>query len=209
MNRDIKPIPTHYKGYEFRSRLEARWAVFFEYLRCRWSYETEGFILPSGRYYLPDFKVMCHGLRGEFHKNPFILWIEVKGTGNMTPDDAWKIKEFAGNNFANPILVLNEIPDPDTYPYNVHLNANALCGIFPFNYELIDGDWFGAYPAATSDGSFYLWGDEGNYINQRDIDRVRKALIAARSARFEHGETPQINNTTYVNGIKYVNGIPF
>ena len=27
---EIKPIETHYKGYRFRSRLEARWAVFFD-----------------------------------------------------------------------------------------------------------------------------------------------------------------------------------
>jgi hypothetical protein len=25
-----KAIETHYKGYRFRSRLEARWAVFFD-----------------------------------------------------------------------------------------------------------------------------------------------------------------------------------
>ena len=29
MNR-IKPIQTRYKGFNFRSRLEARWAVFFD-----------------------------------------------------------------------------------------------------------------------------------------------------------------------------------
>ena len=27
---DIKAIETYYKGYRFRSRLEARWAVFFD-----------------------------------------------------------------------------------------------------------------------------------------------------------------------------------
>ena len=26
----LRPIETHYNGYRFRSRLEARWAVFFE-----------------------------------------------------------------------------------------------------------------------------------------------------------------------------------
>ena len=26
----LKPIDTEYKGYRFRSRLEARWAVFFD-----------------------------------------------------------------------------------------------------------------------------------------------------------------------------------
>ena len=27
---EIKAIETYYKGYRFRSRLEARWAVFFD-----------------------------------------------------------------------------------------------------------------------------------------------------------------------------------
>ncbi len=29
---EIKAIETRYKGYRFRSRLEARWAVFFDAL---------------------------------------------------------------------------------------------------------------------------------------------------------------------------------
>lgn len=29
MAENIKAIETEYKGYRFRSRLEARWAVFF------------------------------------------------------------------------------------------------------------------------------------------------------------------------------------
>lgn len=32
----IKPIETKYKGYRFRSRLEARWAVFFDALGISW-----------------------------------------------------------------------------------------------------------------------------------------------------------------------------
>lgn len=51
----IKPIETSYKGYRFRSRLEARWAVFFDALNIRWEYEPEGFDLGKYGYYLPDF----------------------------------------------------------------------------------------------------------------------------------------------------------
>ena len=29
-NIDIKPIETVFKGHKYRSRLEARWAVFFD-----------------------------------------------------------------------------------------------------------------------------------------------------------------------------------
>lgn len=41
-----KAIQTVYKGYKFRSRLEARWAVFFDALGITWQYEKEGYELP-------------------------------------------------------------------------------------------------------------------------------------------------------------------
>jgi hypothetical protein len=50
----IKAIPTKYKGVVFRSRLEARWAVYFDYFGIEWLYEFQGFQLDSGCY-LPDF----------------------------------------------------------------------------------------------------------------------------------------------------------
>ena len=52
----IKAIETVYRGYRFRSRLEARWAVFFDALQIEWEYESE--CLDLGRSYgkyLPDF----------------------------------------------------------------------------------------------------------------------------------------------------------
>lgn len=64
----IKAIETAYAGCRFRSRTEARWAVFFDALGLTWEYEKEGFELPSGRY-LPDFWLPDLG-----------GWIEVKGT---------------------------------------------------------------------------------------------------------------------------------
>lgn len=39
-------IETVYNGYRFRSRLEARWAVFFDTLRIPYEYEKEGYTLP-------------------------------------------------------------------------------------------------------------------------------------------------------------------
>ena len=50
----IKAIETEYNGYRFRSRLEARWAVFFDELGIKYQYEPEGFDL-DGTLYLPDF----------------------------------------------------------------------------------------------------------------------------------------------------------
>jgi hypothetical protein len=67
---EIKPIETHYAGHRFRSRLEARWAVFFDSLGIKWLYEPQGYVV-DGRPYLPDFLV---------HPNTDLAtWFEVKG----------------------------------------------------------------------------------------------------------------------------------
>ena len=52
---EIKPIETEYKGHRFRSRLEARWSVVFDSLNVQYEYEPEGFEMPDGTKYLPDF----------------------------------------------------------------------------------------------------------------------------------------------------------
>lgn len=52
----IKAIETRYKGYRFRSRLEARWAVIFDAAGIEWRYEDEGYDLGGELgWYLPDF----------------------------------------------------------------------------------------------------------------------------------------------------------
>ena len=58
----IKAIETEYKGYRFRSRLEARWAVFFDALGVQWFYEHEGFDLGKSGWYLPDFWLPQSGI---------------------------------------------------------------------------------------------------------------------------------------------------
>lgn len=50
----IKAIETVYDGYKFRSRLEARWAVFWNKMGLGYDYEPEGFDLGIA-WYLPDF----------------------------------------------------------------------------------------------------------------------------------------------------------
>ena len=67
MNDQIKPIDTIFKGNRFRSRLEARWAVFFDELRIKYDYEPEGYALAEHGNYLPDFWLP-----------EFKLWVEVK-----------------------------------------------------------------------------------------------------------------------------------
>jgi hypothetical protein len=51
----IKSIPTFWNGRIFRSRTEARWAVFFDVLGIAYEYEKEGYQLSKGIWYLPDF----------------------------------------------------------------------------------------------------------------------------------------------------------
>jgi hypothetical protein len=49
----IHAIPTKYAGVRFRSRLEARWARFFDLVRWRWEYEP---LDMDG--YIPDFVLL-------------------------------------------------------------------------------------------------------------------------------------------------------
>lgn len=198
----MKAIETHYNGYRFRSRLEARWAVFFDTLGVRYEYEPEGFELDDGTWYLPDFRVKCYGTRGDFDNKPFDLYIEVKG--HMSEEDAHKIRMFSGTadlydtdhdrdyyEAIVPVLIVGRIPNiSNVYDITDSFiigNYNRMDGIeiYPYNYETIDGDYFAAYPAATKDGHFYLMGDDSNYINSWDLDRVLRAYNKAKAARFE------------------------
>lgn len=57
-----------YKGYQMASRLECRWAMFWDAVGCSWEYEPMAFQLKTVRY-LPDFYLpeqQC--------------WVEIKGT---------------------------------------------------------------------------------------------------------------------------------
>lgn len=64
---EFRSRPTLYRGIQMRSRIEARWAVVFDYLKFEWEYEPEHYELPIGNY-LPDF-----WLRGQD------CWVEIKG----------------------------------------------------------------------------------------------------------------------------------
>lgn len=73
----IKPLDTLYDGHYFRSRTEARWAVFFNALGIKYEYEPEGYKLEDGTCYLPDFWLPDVGGRTEDHRTG--IWFEVKG----------------------------------------------------------------------------------------------------------------------------------
>lgn len=85
----ITAIQTEYKGYRFRSRLEARWAVFFDACGVEWEYEPEGYECSNGVRYLPDFLLHdVHVMDGE--KEIVIdLFVEAK-RDNPTEEDGKK-----------------------------------------------------------------------------------------------------------------------
>lgn len=100
----IKAIETHYKGYKFRSRLEARWAVFFDALGLCWDYESEGYDL-GGVYYLPDFKITL--------RNDRVVYYEVKPERtNKDPKFSMFIKKMKEKNMDERVNVDQESERP-------------------------------------------------------------------------------------------------
>jgi hypothetical protein len=97
----IKAIETEYKGYKFRSRLEARWAVFFDAMDWMWEYEPEGYKMEyKGEiiHYLPDF--WLPGMQ---------IFVEVKGPA-LNAADRLKIEALAYAKDA-VVYVLQAIPE--------------------------------------------------------------------------------------------------
>lgn len=80
MTGRIPAIETRAYGCRFRSRLEARWAVFLTEAGFSWEYEPEGAELAAGRY-LCDFRVT--GPDGTQ------VWLEVKPSVDETDDPRW------------------------------------------------------------------------------------------------------------------------
>lgn len=72
---DIKPIPTDYGGVTFRSRLEARWAAWFDRWKIEWEYEP--FDLEG---WAPDFLLKSYALPADCSGGwaPIDILVEVK-----------------------------------------------------------------------------------------------------------------------------------
>jgi len=65
----IAPKRVLWAGYCFRSRLEARWSIFLEYIKIDYVYEPRTFHLPNGHKYTPDFYLPSRK-----------IWLEIKPT---------------------------------------------------------------------------------------------------------------------------------
>jgi hypothetical protein len=120
----IQAIETKYKGYRFRSRLEARWAVFFDALGIEWEYEKEGFTNGED-FYLPDFYLPHHK-----------VWVEVKGDKDALVKEHSRMVSLLDWGSCLPffdssslgskygidggLLILGNIPDPKCNGIHLH-----------------------------------------------------------------------------------------
>lgn len=158
--KELKAIPTLYKGIEFRSRLEARWAVFFDACGLDWDYEPEGFILPDGSWYLPDF--LIHNAENALGALGSKLWIEIKG--DLKEADIQRIDLFSGGRqieLKRP-LTKDEIRRlPKCRSIDVASDGKTYLEIYPERPTLILG------PLPKGDGASELFADALGYSRTR------------------------------------------
>ena len=194
----LRPIETRWKGYRFRSRLEARWAVFFDLLKLRWAYEVEGYHLPKGDLYLPDFQVWTpQGVR---------MFVEIKPETTTQDPKFDQLQEAL--RWERSWLASG---DPLT-----HLHSSQICprcgcscprddwghdvGSLQFTEQCVHCDQEtpggGDHPL-NSDGLMgcsYRPHKGLIYTPRGEMAvlsfKLKEAAEKARSARFEHGESP-------------------
>lgn len=154
----IKAIETRYKGYRFRSRLEARYAVFFDRLGLEWEYEPEGYDLGELGWYLPDFFI-----KGNRHYGPYV---EIKGQ-EPSSLEIKKLCDLCDEKTAYGVIAWGT-PGAEKW-ISIHKEGMRDGGE--------DCNSLAGYLTST-------WGDELKHLE-------RRAIEAARSARFERGETPK------------------
>lgn len=180
-------IQTFYHDVHFRSRIEARWAIFLDTLNIPWEYEKEGYVL-NGACYLPDFWLPDQK-----------RWLEIKGEYPSTEEEgkAFGLAEATGY----PVHIFyGHIPSAKG------LEAGWSPPEYPvFMYELIDGIGglmtdtgyvFGRCPGCGIYDIAYEGRAErfGCDCYDREKDKMRTyndptiitAYTAARTSRFEH-----------------------
>lgn len=169
----LRAIETRYRGYRFRSRLEARWAVYMDHLGIKWEYEKEGFELQSGRY-LPDFWIP-----------EWEMWFEVKGNSKFSTRLTSDLVHYSGLSAA---FVLPEFLTADYIPQHILV-------IVPDSDQTIAatlGICFCHNTAAlvSSETPHDGWFPGAKFQIHKELsDATWGAINAARSARFEFGES--------------------
>lgn len=197
----MKAIETTYTGYRFRSRLEARWAVFFDAMGMKWEYEPEGFNL-DGVYYLPDFRVIS--------PQGFISWYDVKPAHVSTNEKVALFKKKLRDEGSNEsIKILSGDPaeffasaqnDGGVCPRCGDISASGL--VVGENDDCVDVYCFDCDCDTPCGGNnqtvrgMYMdcLPHKGNLVVSRHewrgfvYGKISNACEKARSARFEHAE---------------------
>lgn len=190
MNTSIKAKETIYNGYRFRSRLEARWAVFFDTLGIRYEYEWQDYVV-GGKRYLPDFwlpEQQC--------------FVEIKG---QDPKDSEieKIGDLACATQKNAHLFFGGIklpPDIDSLGWSAEYwkQDDDFWGINwkwnPLWGRCIHCGSVGIVHLGKSSLLSCGCSHRHRYTENFEYNACDPVLIAAytaaRQARFEHGEKP-------------------
>lgn len=185
-----RAIETRYAGCRFRSRLEARWAVFFDQADIPWEYEPEGFIVgPDQRPYLPDFRLPDCG-----------TWVEVKGAAEqldfpLLEAAALELPGDHGRGEAGPrLMVLGSIPEPSRGDFGwLSLSSSWPEGGVDYrrfgfgSYHKNYRPWLLLNDEPIGAGCGWLIPTVDPYETNQHV----AAYQAARTARFEHGERPR------------------
>lgn len=184
---DIKPIETVYKGFRFRSRLEARWAIFFDRLNLRYEYELEGFRLPSGAGYLPDFFLP-----------DLDVHVEIKPHRTIPYADLKKIEEFALVGGKNVLLIVGTPTQEEMFLVNrctcrpleeyeceYESKPDEAEIVADFLSDLSDwaGVAFGTVPLSRG------WCLVYRSLPPCDEVNLKESLLKAKQSRFEFGES--------------------
>lgn len=173
---DIKPIETKYNGFRFRSRLEARWAIFFDMISLKYEYEVEGFEM-NGIRYLPDFYIPS-----------LDRWFEIKAKP-LSKYEMKKCEEFCFNKDTENIKFSVLIGSPEA------VKIDGFAGVLEYVWEwpsekYPDNIRFLA-PTELSEKEYYSRFMKGLWVVP-DVteEELTMAASAAREARFEFDDAP-------------------
>jgi len=177
----IRAISTRYKGYNFRSRLEARWAVFFDAAGIKWEYEAQGFVVGKVPY-LPDF-----------YLPELVCYFEVKGSNEYDPEF---FRCFAREIECRVVVAEGQIPSPQEITFSDDIGLQV--------FDPSDAKGLSGGSMAWGQRDMFLVCDGCDRIaimnevysslkggcscgdEQARLMPLSGALTAARAARFEH-----------------------
>lgn len=195
----IKAIETHYAGCRFRSRLEARWAVFFDELGIEWEYEPQGYVISEG-YGNPDDKTFPY--LPDFYLRDYGAWAEVKGhwTAIDLEGVMWATSPHGGlpaspegdrGDRQNRVLLLSSLGGGGASSFCISFwKGDVFLSTWSFDQQTTHDAHF-PEPVWMDCGTWHIPPDHlAGHLNSALVRVNERGLTAARSARFEHGETP-------------------